>query len=260
MQKFVCCCVLLIVFSPSAWSISNIESQRPGLPGEGIHGAVKLGVSGKTGNQKEEDYQLALKGTWRLDRNIFLAIGERNYGSNQSIKDTDDGFVHARWTHLVTEKWGLESFVQWENNDFNRLTSRTLAGAGGRYILASEKDVYSLAAGLGLFREREKYDLQTFSEVNRYWRVNTFFTYKHQLNPQVFLASTAYLQPDASDIKNLRVLCTFGLTVKLTSSLNLQLDYKIVHNSDPAQNLSANPPIDSFKTNTEYSTAFVYNF
>lgn len=249
----------LVLLASPAWGISNIASRNPGLPEQGLTGLVLVGLDGKTGNQKEEDYQASAKLTLREADNVFLAIVERNYGKTQSIKDTDDAFVHSRWTHLLTPAWAAEGFAQWEENEFSNLTSRVLLGGGGRYLITETED-FSLAVGLGGFREREKLDLQTFQQTTYAWRINSFYAYQHRINPQVSVASTAYFQPKVNDYEDIRVLLTVGLTVKLTRTLDLELAYQVSHDSQPAQNLEAEPPIDNYKTNTEYSTSLIYNF
>lgn len=249
---------LLLLTSPS-WGISNIASRNPGLPEQGVSGQVLVGIDGKTGNQKEEDYQASARLTLRQGDNVLLGIMERNYGKTQRLKDTDDAFAHGRWTHLLTPLWAAEGFVQWEENEFSNLNSRVLVGGGGRYLITQSED-YSLAVGLGAFREREQLDLQTFQQTTYAWRVNSFYAYQHRINPQLMVLSTAYLQPEISNVKDVRVLFTLGLSVELTQTLDLELSYKATHDSQPAQNLQADPPIDNYRTNTEYSTSLVYNF
>lgn len=249
----------LFILSP-AWAISNIASQNPGLPEEGLSGLLLVGLDGKTGNQKEQDFQASAKLIWRESNDIFLGIAERNYGKTRELKDTDDAFLHGRWTHLLTPAWAAETFTQWEENEFNNLNSRVLFGGGGRYFVAEEKNTYSLSVGLGGFREKEKLDLQTYQETTRTWRINTFYAYQHQVNPQVLVASTAYFQPEVDNWEDLRILFDLALTVKLTETLDLQVAYEVSHDSEPAQNFEASPPINNHKTNTEYSTSLIYNF
>lgn len=249
-----------VLLTSPAWAISNIASRNAGLPEQGLSGLLLVGLSGKTGNQKEQDYQGSAKVTWRKSDDVFLGIAERNYGTTQQLKDTDDAFLHSRWTHILTPAWGTEAFAQWEENEFSNLTSRILLGGGARYLLPKEDDAVSLSVGFGGFREREKLDLGTYQELNQVWRINSFYAYQHQLNPQVLVSSTAYFQPKVDDWEDIRVLFNLALTVKLTQTLDLQMAYKATHDSEPAQNLDAVPVIDNYKTNTEYSTSLVYNF
>lgn len=243
-----------------AYAIANIEDQRPGPPVEGFSGSVELSLAGKTGDKQEKDYAAATKLNFRRGNDIGLVIASAEYGSTRDVKDTDEAFAHVRWVHLVTERFASEAFVQWEEDEFANLSSRVLTGGGGRYIVASEAEVYSLALGLGAFREFETLDLQTFDQQTVVWRINGYYSYTHNLNDRTTLASTTYVQPSADDFSDLRALFTFNLTVNMTKKLALRFTYHAKHDSQPAQNLAAVPPIDNSKTNSEYLTSLVYRF
>lgn len=251
---------VLCLLTHSVLAISNIENERPNLPEEGFSGAVKIGLNGKTGNQKEQSYAGGAKIIYRADDEIFMALFDREYGTKLDKKTTDNSFIHTRWIHLLNEKWAAETFAQWEEDEFDNLTSRVLAGGGARYLVSQQQDVYSFAVGFGAFREVEKQNLISYQETNRLWRINTYYTYKYQLNNQVTLVNTTYAQPSTRDFGDYRLLFDLGLNVKLTNSLQLKVNYKLSYDSDPAKNLLVSPPIDNYKTNTQYETALAYQF
>jgi len=257
---FVTVFLTSMLVAPFANAISNIESERPNPPEEGWSGSVKIGLNGKTGNQEERSHEGATRIVYRLDDDIFMAIAERDYGSTRGVKTTDKEFLHGRWVHLLNYDWAVEGFGQWEKDEFDNLTSRVLAGGGGRYSVAQKRDVYSFALGLGAFHETEKQNLVSYQETNRLWRMNAYYAYNYQINDNVSLASTTYYQPSLSDFDDFRVLFDAGIAVKLSTRLQLQVNYRLTHDSEPAQNLLVVPPLDNHKTNTEYSTALSYNF
>ena len=251
---------LAMCISTQALAISNIESERPGMPDEGWTGHVELGLDGKTGNSREQTYSGAAKVTNRQDKNIYLGIVERAYGTTHDIKNTDETFVHTRWTHLLNTRWATEGFAQWEKNEFDNLISRSLSGGGGRYVVAQDDKVFSLSVGMGAFREREELDLGTYRETNWAWRLNTYTVYKHRLNDQIVISAIAYYQPSTSDFGDYRALMDAALSVKLTDRLDLKIHYNVKYDSQPVRNPDAIPPIDNYKTNTAYNTSLVYNF
>ncbi|HWV14600.1 MAG TPA: DUF481 domain-containing protein [Cellvibrio sp.] len=253
-------CVLLLWPALPVLAISNIESERISLPEEGLSGGIKLGMDGKTGNQKQQSYEGSLKGVYRESKEIFMALLAKEYGSTRDVKDTDTRFVHGRWTHLFNDRWALEAFAQWEENEFDNLTSRVLAGGGGRRTLALEANVYQFAVGVGAFREYEKLDLLTYKEENRLWRINSYYSYQHQINEQLLLSNVTYYQPATESGNDYRVLSDIGFLVKLSNSLKFSVNYRLTYDSSPAKNLQANPPIDNHQTNTEYKTALIYSF
>ena len=252
--------MLFVLSATPTWGISNIESEKPGLPSAGFNSVVELGAAGKSGNSKKEAFNAGIKVTYRQDKNIFLVMGDRQYGSTGEVKDTDESFIHARWMHFFRPKWAAETFTQWQEDEFDNLSSRSLLGAGARYLAANQQDVFSLTFGLGLFREQEKLDLVSIEEVNWYTRINSYVAYKHQLNDNVLLTTTAYAQPSVDDFDNLRLLSNTTLSVKLTQALNLKLTYKLSHDSHPAENLDIAPPIQNEKTNSDYGTTLEYRF
>ena len=242
------------------WAISNIENERPNLPEQGLSGALNLGLGGKTGDEQKQAYEGAAKIVYRYNDEIFMGLASGEYGETQHVKDTDNSFLHARWTHLLDKQWAIETFAQWETNDFNNLKARILAGGGGRYLVTQKKDVYSLAVGLGMFREYEKLNLISYEEVNYRWRMNTYYSYNYQINDQLSFINTTYFQPDVNDTSDYRVLFDMGFGVKVTSRLKLQLNYRVSYDSDPAKNPDVDPPIDNHTTNSEYKTTLSYQF
>lgn len=249
-----------LAISLHAHSISNIEDSRPGLPKEGWSGHVELGFDGKTGNQTEEHYNAAAKIISRHDDNIYLGIFDRKYGTTSGVTDDDDSFLHGRWTHLLNTKWAVEGFVQWEENIFDNLKSRSLIGSNIRHIIAEGDKVFSLTLGLGGFIEREVLDLDTYEQESKLWRINSFAVYKHRINDQVGISATLYYQPQTTDFSDYRGYMTSALSVKLTETLDLKLQYDVNIDSQPAKNLDASPEIDNSKINTSYKTSLVYRF
>lgn len=249
-----------LVQVPTALAIANIENERPNLPDEGLSGSVKIGLGGKSGDEEKESYEGAAKVVYRADQNIYLGLFAREYGSDHGERDEDNTFVHGRWTHLLDDQWGVEAFGQWEKNEFKNLNSRVLAGGGARYTIAQKRDVYSFVVGAGAFRENEKLNLVTYEEHNRLWRMNSYYSYSHQINPQVALINTTYFQPATNNWDDYRVLFDAGIDVKLSDKLVLRLNYRLTYDSEPAQNLNLPEPIDNHKTNTEYKTALAFNF
>ena len=127
MYKLVASCFLLGA-ATSAVAISNIETERPNLPEQGLDVSVKLGLDGKTGNDEEQDYDGAVKAVYRIHDEVLLFLVDGEYGTTRDVKDTDNTFVHGRWMHIFTPRWSLEGLLQWEQDEFDNLKSRTLMG------------------------------------------------------------------------------------------------------------------------------------
>lgn len=253
--------ILFFLIPSVAYSITNIEAQRrPGLPEQGLGGSLAVAAEGQHGNVREEDYLFNARLQYRQQDNIYLGIAQRAYGSTRGLADTDSSFAHARWTHLFTQTWASEVFSQWEEDRFDNLTSRSLIGGGARRVLLDKEAELNLALGLGAFYEREELDLSDFSEVNYTVRINSYLTYQHQLNDNVSINSTVYYQPSLDDLDDTLGLLTFGLNVKLTDALSLDVSYQANYDSQPAENLDVDPVIESERLNGQYRTGLVYQF
>ena len=251
---------LLASLTSAASAITNVETVRPGLPDQGFSGNIQLGMDGKSGNSSEQNYLAGAKLILRQDKNIWFGFADYEYGTTQRVRDTNNALVHTRWVRLLSEKWSSEVFVQWQQDEFDNLESRSLAGAGGRYLALKNADVYSVYLGIGAFREREEYDLVSYNETTYITRLNTYLSYKHVINDNLSLVSTTYYQPNVEETSDFRVLWTLGLSVKMAENLKLQLNYQVRKDGDPPQNLEVDPPIVNKETKTEYSTSFVYSF
>lgn len=251
---------ILLINSATALAISNIESQRPNPPDEGWSGQLELVANGKSGNVNEDRYGVGGRLTWKNLDNTYFALFSKSRSETLNIKTADQSFAHLRWIGQQSESVAVETFLQWQEDEFNNLLSRYLVGAGGRFDVLQKPDFYSLKLGIGAFREWEKTDLGTFTEHESVWRLNAYWSYKHQLNSQLNWYNTAYIQPNLESLDDYRILFEAGLGVRLTDALQLKLFYQLRHNSQPPQNLAVSPVIDLHQTNTEYSTAFVYEF
>lgn len=262
LNKAVASLVLLggLGYTSSALAIANIESEKPGLPENGLKGNVSISLDGETGNSNERNYEVGMKLNYRNDNNMALLIAYKSYGETEGVEDDGDSFVHLRGIRLLSDRWAAEAFVQWAKDEFTNLTYRALLGGGGRYMALSKKDTFSLSLGLGAFREKEVLDLVSYEEDTQIWRLNSYLSYNHQVNAQTHIVTTAYFQPSMDDSDDYRILWNVGLGVQMTESLSLELGYQLSHDSMPAQNLDVAPIIDNEKSNSIYATSINYHF
>ena len=249
-----------LLWQSSAQAISNIESQRPGPPPEGWSGNIEFSASGKSGDVDEDRYAAGGRLGFRAGNNTVFGVLQAAETRSEGVKTADESFAHLRGIHQYSDWFAGEAFVQFQENEFASLLSRYLAGGGGRFKLFSEQDSYSVYMGLGVFHEWEHTDLGTFTDRQKTWRLNNYWSYQHQLNEQVNWYGTLYLQPDIDNFDDYRTLLDTGFVVRLTGSLRMRVSYNLRHDSAPPRNLLAVPVIDREKTNSQYITAFMYEF
>ncbi|MFO1370213.1 MAG: DUF481 domain-containing protein [Marinagarivorans sp.] len=250
----------LLCVAQLGWAISNVEADKPRLPEEGFSGAVGLSAEGKKGNQEKQAFSGSSRLNYRNEDTLLLLLLSQDYGSKNKVRDDRSQFAHLRWTNLLSEKLATEVFTQWESEEFDYLKSRKLAGAGLRYYVGYKPDAYLCALGLGAFKEREVNDLITYIDEQNMWRMNAYYSLKLQINNQLSLVNTIYAQPNLDDFSDYRILFDLTLSSKITDHLAINLAYRLRHDSQPAQNLAANPPIINHNSNMEYKSGLTYSF
>ncbi|MCG8668434.1 MAG: DUF481 domain-containing protein [Pseudomonadales bacterium] len=258
MKKIVA--VILSFSALHANAITNIESQRLAPLDQGLSGHVELTIDGKSGNSEEEDYGLSARVNHLNESDLFFVIASKEYGTSNDTKDTDNNFVHGRWVHDLGDRWATEAFVQYQDDEFTRLLSRYLAGGGARWEAINIPNLKQLTFGAGAFYVTEKQDFSTYEDEQDYLRINSYASYKHQLNDNVSVSCTAYYQPRASKLSDYNLLVNAAMSAKLSEQLKLRLAFKVTHDSEPPKNLDSNPPIDIESTDTEYAASFIYEF
>lgn len=241
-------------------AITNIEDARVAPPKNGWSGLLEISADGSNGNTNKEEYGAAAKLTYKQAKNTGLLILSKSYGKTEEVKNEDNQFYHIRWMHSLSTSLSSELFAQYQDDEFTRLTSRVLLGGGARFQLISIPDRQMVTAGLGAFRIKEKYDLQTYEDVDLYWRYNAYLTFKQKLNGNVSFASTTYYQPRTDNHSDYRILLDASITTKMTEALALKIKYSLRHDSEPAENPDADPAILLDKTDTDYSVSLNYSF
>ncbi|MBL4867588.1 MAG: DUF481 domain-containing protein [Pseudomonadales bacterium] len=246
-KSFIALLFNLIVCVPG-FAINNIENERLAPVKNGLSGQFQASIDGKSGNSEKESFDIGAKGIFKSGPHRALMIASREYGTSFDQTNTDSDFFHFRYVKLHRPSWASEYFVQNQSNPFKRLSQRSLVGYGGRFNLRDKEDV-KLILGTGVFFLHEKIAQENAEE---FWRANFYFVYKHNLNDQINLLNTLYLQPRMNEFSDLEALNDFSLNIKLSNTINLKLALKTTHDRKP--------PVGVAKTDYSYRTSFIYSF
>lgn len=257
--------IITLLMPLRSWGITNIESNRLEVLPKGFSGRLMASIEGKNGNTDKEEFSLSGKLNYQQSKNIWMVLFERDYGKANDLVNDDAVFWHGRLTHNYTARLASEIFVQYEEDEFTRLQSRALLGAGLRFALQKneadvQKKAFTFFYGLGAFREKEKTDLVSYLESQYTSRLNLYYVYKHALSPQVMFSNTFYYQPAFQQFDDYRVLLNLALNVRLNSKLALQVDYQLRHDNQPPENTLLVTPIMVDETDSDYKTSIVYEF
>lgn len=194
----------------------NIETLRAQKT-EGFQGGVNLNFLGEKGNSDKFTSNFRTLNAYIKDRNEFLLLTEYTYGESTQVKDTHRGSAHIRYTYRLFPLFYTELFTQAEFDEFRHLDYRQLFGTGLRTPL-TQQDKFSLAIGYGAFYE---YEIYSFSDDEKRVRLNMYLTHSQELNSQVSVASTLYIQPDVSNFEDLRAIFTPIVKTKISRRLSL---------------------------------------
>lgn len=175
-------------------------------------------------------------GPLTLPRRVLFWVADANRAEQSGQRSENRAFSHLRAVRRVAPRVQVEGFLQYEFNQFTRLDSRYLAGAGGRFALAARQD-RAVFLGSGLMFETERLDVAPGSPEKRrieavrstsYLSVKLDFPGRHLL-----LAGTLYVQPRVDRPEDLRLLQDTTLQVALGQHLSLGLELTLRYDREP---------------------------
>lgn len=254
MNKLVLASVLCAMGSTAmANPIVNMEDRRNLVQDNGLYGKADLNISGKSGNSEKSAYDYSVELRHKQDNVHWLAALAQSYGESSGVKDTDSSFAHVRYVNYVKTEYAYEVFTQYQQDEFARLSSRVLLGAGARFEDNTAKR--KLAYGVGLFGEWESIEEKAgTTDAGDYDRVraNLYGSINMPISNSASWVNTVYAQPDMEDFGNVRLTNKTGIKVDVTKAVKLNFALSVSHISEPMQGLES--------TDTTYKTGFSYEF
>lgn len=220
----------LLFFSHSSFSFINIETLRQQNQ-DGFLGSAGLRISGSTGNTNKVTGSVSTLNAYLSEKREILALADYRYGASRGTKDTNNGRFHLRHTHLLKNFSDVETFAQYQFDEFRKLNSRGLAGANLRTSLFKSEKQY-LNLGTGLFYERQ--DRAIGSDKND-TRINAYLSYVYQSSENFEAYLVAYYQPVLSRTQDARVNGDTGIEFKLSSKVSLTQQVQLSYDNDPPQ-------------------------
>lgn len=230
-----------------AYAIMNIETLRA-QKNEGFQGGVNLNFIGEKGNSDKFTSNLRTLNAYIKNRHEILLLTNYTYGESLQIKDTHKGSAHVRYTYRLTPIFSSEFFTQAEFDQFRLLDYRQIAGLGLRTPLLTKP--HSLVViGYGGFYEYEVYNSSPDEERVR---LNFYLSNYVEINSQVSLSSTLYLQPDVKDFEDLRAIFSPIVKTKISEKLSLVTLVNLRFDNRPVA--------DTEKYDLSYNFGFTYDF
>ncbi len=224
--------LFIAILSPHFASAQvNIEKTRVEDP-EGLSFTLSSNVSIRAGNQERYDIGTSARLDYKIDKNHVFLLGNVGYGKSDTRVYRNRSFAHLRFNHDVSRAITAELFGQIENDEFTLLQIRVLAGVGIRVPYLQRENI-AIYQGTSFMFEHEELDQNRVFEhpasitANRW---NNYINIRLQLNENVSLFNTGYIQPRFDDMEDFRVLLdtileiSFNAHFSFTTSLNLRYD------------------------------------
>lgn len=219
----------------------NIERLRIDAPPPGVSGSLTGNLTVQTGNT--DFVQVGLDGRiYNVTEAVTtLMVGNGGIGFVDRSRFASSGLFHYRQTFAFSQ-WLLPEWYGQANYDRSqKLTFRLVAGGGVRAPVA-EGDWGQLAAGTALMLEHERLELpDTAVHARRTTtiRSSTFLSFRVVPSDQLVITSTTYLQPQASDLGDFRMLENFALATPVTDRLSLTVSFDLRYDSRPPDGLAS---------------------
>ncbi len=239
--------VLLALFSSESQAFMNIESLRQDRS-MGFKGESGFRLSGAVGNTETLSTSIQSMNAYRTDKRELLFLTRYEYGESRKIKNANKGNAHLRKTYYLAPRFGLETFVQAQFDEFKKLNLRTLVGAGGRYQFYASDD-FTIYAGGGSFYEWEQLE-KTSNE--RDLRLNTYLSALWNLNAMATASLITYYQPRSDDLKDSRLIVDSGVRLRLSERIRFHIDLGFSRDTRPPKGVK--------RTDTTYLSGFSVNY
>ncbi|WP_373035703.1 YdiY family protein [Sulfurimonas sp.] len=251
MKKILLIGILTTQYLFALISIAPVElGEKPGLSGK-----FEAGLETKRGNTDKDNYKASVRINY--DNNASYVIwGEFSgeYGESNYVKDTNKAFSHLRYIHSLTDDENLryELFAQLESDEFRRINSRLLGGAGLRYRVFNSPKNGKGFFGLGGFYEDIEYTNSQIDPSEDNVRLNSYLAYSVALSDISTFSYVLYYQPKVDDYSD--YVFSNELELKLNILKKLFLKLSVTLNED------SNPPVGVKKTDFTQTTTFLFNF
>lgn len=224
---------LALALPVAASAYESIETDAINAPDQGARGSISASLDGRSGNTERQNYTVGGRLDYRARETDMFVLVEHSRAKvnlpglgNQEVEDSS--WAHAQFRDEFQHGLAAEAYLDGRKDDFQLLDSRVQLGAGMRFTLNYEPDVRAVYAGIGVLHEWE----DQASQSDHYWRLNSYFTYKRQLNEQLRgLFNVAY-QPRLDEAGDYLISTEAAVLVKLAAQVDLKLGVRWLYDGE----------------------------
>jgi putative salt-induced outer membrane protein len=224
---------ITLLFTSLSHAFINLEPPVIGEK-EGLDGEISLGAKFNSGNSDTLSLGTAVKGQYNTEKWLIYAIAAYSYGESNDLVDTNDGLMHLRYVHEISDTpYDYEIFMQSEFNEFQDIKSRNLAGANIRRDFAN-LPFDKFFVGLGLFYSYMEPDVVTsIDPVYERVKLNTYISFIKKVNDVFSITYLGYYQPNIEDFSDYRIFQIVQFTTEITKNVGLSFDVLHKYNATP---------------------------
>lgn len=207
----------------------NVEALRLSkLKKDQTTGSLKLGLSDQNGNVDRQRYKLTSLNLFRKTKNSWISVVDYQYGESFKVEDTRQGKAHLRYTRQLSPLLASEIYSQIEFDDFKKLNSRKLIGAGPRLVKGYED--LKLSLGIGAFYEMEELDQ---SDDLENWRGNLYSSLLWNYDSVFSVNTTIYYQPKLDEFEDYRIQMDIGIETIFAKRFFQEFSYSLTKDTRP---------------------------
>lgn len=175
---------------------------------------------------------------WMRDRLILSVHGA--YRTFARTRILDERLAHLRGTHMFVPRWGVDAFVQAQNDLSLLLDWRLVAGGGMRFVVA-ESDRLGVWGGSGYLAEYELRNVlppDAGKVLNHRW--TTYLSWRAVLVPDhLNWSNTAYVQPRIDDFGDVQIVDEGALEVPIIGGVAVSTSARLRYDSRAPTGLKA---------------------
>jgi putative salt-induced outer membrane protein YdiY len=243
------CCLCLVLGSTAEAGIilNTLDALGEGRPG--WSGGLDAGFSASGGNTEVVSLRAGGRLLRRTEDDVWRLQGSAERSETGGVESARAVVGHLRQNHHLGGPLYSIAFAQVQHNPFQRLRSRWLFGAGGRWDLSTDaRGAVSVGATHMVERERIRDEQGATTDQ----RLSAFLRLGRSLREGVTLDLVGFYQPLWSDFADARAMGIATLRVELTGSLSLQVGGNLDYD--------ARPPAGVGKTDWQTTTGLGVRF
>lgn len=218
----------------------NIEALRRGDTPAGRSGSFGGDLIVRTGNV--DLVQLGFNGrhTVATEDVTTLMVGNGGIGLLGGSRFASSGLFHYRRTYRFND-WISPEWYGQANYDRAQSLRFRMVGGGGIRTAVARGEWGQFGAGTALMLEHEQLalpDTAVHAAETTVIRSSTFLTLRLVPGEQIVITSTTYIQPQVTDLGDVRLLESFRLASPISDELSLTVSFDMRFDSDPPDGIA----------------------